>query len=119
MYEPTSYRYPFAPTPKGFGQVASCPSMAQLTGSVDCTDPCQVNSAPCTAAIDTMQVGNSCFNTSTGLQMPCPVAGSTQSVPPGSSGPFGTLSAGVTNLNWGLLAAVAGGLFLLAAMSGK
>jgi hypothetical protein len=121
MYQPTSYRYPFGPSPKGFGQVAQCPSVEQGLNIVDCSDPCQANTVNCLGTSATVLPNlQMCYNTATGAPQSCSVAGSTQTVPPSSSGPFGSpVLAGVTNLNWGLLAAVAAGLFVVAAMSGK
>lgn len=120
MYEQTSYRYPFgpSPTPKGLGQTAMCPSLEQMMGIVDCSDPCQVNTVTCAGANATVLPDvQACYNMTTGAQISCPVAGSTQSSTPANIAPGVPLSA--TNLNWGVLAAVLGGLVLLAAMSGK
>ena len=116
MYSPTNYRYPFGPT-KGMGQ--ACPSMLQLAGISDCTDPCQVNTVTCAGASATVLPNiQTCFNTSTGAPQACPVSGVTQSNSPGTTGPFGSpLSVG--NLNWGVLAAVLVGLVVVAGMSGK
>jgi hypothetical protein len=33
----------------GLSAAATCPSQLQLQGVTDCTDPCQVNSTPCTS----------------------------------------------------------------------
>jgi hypothetical protein len=94
--------------------------MEQLMGITDCTDPCQSATPACgVATVTSAQSGTNCYNTTTGLQMPCPIAGTTQGTTPGTTGPFGTPMTGVSNLNWGLLAAVAVGFFVLAAVSGK
>lgn len=116
MYAPSKNLYPFAPT-KGMGQ--ACPSLLQMAGISDCTDPCQVNTVTCAGANATVLPNiQSCFNTATGAPQACPVSGVTQSVTPANSGPFGT-PLSVSNLNWGVLAAVLAGLVLFAGMSGK
>jgi hypothetical protein len=101
-------------TPKGLGQTttgAVCPSMNQLLGCLDMGDPC------CSAAPDsTYTAGSACYNTATGLNVPCPVAGSVQTGAPSGNGPFGAMT--FSNLNWGVLAAVLAGLVILAEMSG-
>lgn len=109
MYEPTAYRYPFGPSPVGLGQ--TCPSLEQLMGITDCTDACQASSPSCTPG----QQGV-CYNTATGANVTCPVSGSIQTTSPAGTGPLGTMT--VSNLNWGVLAAVALGLVAFVALAG-
>lgn len=111
MYLPSTYVFPYPP--KGMGQIAPCPSLEQLMGITDPSDPCQ----NATAASGPYPSGSACYNTSTGANVPCPVAGSTQSTTPAGTGPLGTLN--VSNLNWGLLAAVLVGLVVFAGATGK
>src|ERR1700722_941045 len=103
-------------TPKGLGQTttgAVCPSMNQLLGCLDMGDPC------CSAAPEsTFTTGSACYNTATGLNVPCPVAGRPQTGGPSTNGPFGAPTMSFSNLNWGVLAAVLVGVVVLAGMSG-
>lgn len=108
MYTPQKTWLPT--TPKGLGQ-AICPSLEQLQGITDLSDPCQQTGTSFSASgVET------CYNNATGVTIPCPLAGTTQTGPPSANGPFGMPA--ITNLNWGVLAAVLGGLVLLAAVSG-
>lgn len=97
-------------TPKGLGQ--ACPSLNQLLG---CPVPDSCCNPPVGSSIDASGT-QSCYNTATGATVACPVAGSVQTGAPSTNGPFGAMS--FSNLNWGVLAAVLGGLVLVAAMSG-
>jgi hypothetical protein len=111
LYLPSTYVFPYPP--KGMGQAAPCPSLNQLMG-------CLVPDACCnpTVASSFDASGNqSCYNTTTGSTVPCPIAGSTQSTTPANTGPFGALN--VSNLNWGLLAAVLAGLVVFAGVTSK
>ena len=118
MYETTTYRYPFGPSPvpKGMGQTTTsagqCPSLNSFLGCLDMNDPC------CSAAPDsTFTAGAACYNSSTGLNVPCPTAGITQTGAPATVGPLGSMN--VSNLNWGVLAAVLVGLVVFAGATGK
>jgi len=93
--------------PQGLGQAATCPSLEQLMGIVDPTDPCQSGTA---------SSAYNCYNTTTGAVTACPVSGTAVGGTPASAGPFGTMTVG--NLNWGVLAAVLVGLVVVAGMSG-
>jgi hypothetical protein len=114
MYEPTTYRYPFGPSPvpKGLGQ-AMCPSVNQMLGCLDTTDPCCAASASNAPFI----AGAACYNTGSGTNVPCPTSGTVQTTSPAGTGPLGTMS--VSNLNWGVLAAVLVGLVVFAGATGK
>jgi hypothetical protein len=114
MYEPTTYRYPFGPSPvaKGLGQ-AGCPSLEMLLGITDPSDPCQASSASAAPFV----AGAACYNTASGTNVPCPTSGTTQTTSPAGTGPLGTMN--VSNLNWGVLAAVLVGLVVFAGATGK
>lgn len=87
MYTPTArpgLGYAGVPRFRGMGDAtATCPSLSQLAGITDPNDPCQGGAG-----------GQICFNTATGRNFPCPVAGVTQTTPPGQSGPFGLPASG-------------------------
>jgi hypothetical protein len=96
----------------GMGQATICPSLNQLMG-------CPVPDSCCNPAIGSTFDSSgtqSCYNTSTGATVPCPIAGASISGSPSSQGPFGQMN--VSNLNWGILAAVIAGLVTFAALSG-
>jgi hypothetical protein len=114
MYEPTGYRYPFAPT-KGFGQVIQtpqCPSLEQLMGITDPTDPCQSAGTVSSGSINT-----GCYNVATGTYQTCPVSGVTATATPAANGPFGLPIS--FQWNWAVVALLAGSLVVVAAMSGS
>jgi hypothetical protein len=97
-------------TPKGLGQ--ACAGTICADGSVmDSSCVCGGGGL----SLPTLTSGT-CFNTATMLEGPCPVAGSVQTGAPSTNGPFGAMT--FSNLNWGVLAAVLGGLVLVASMSG-
>jgi hypothetical protein len=84
--------------------------MEQLLGISDPSDPCQATSS-------TFLAGAACFNTGSGSNVPCPTSGTVQTTSPAGTGPLGTMN--VSNLNWGVLAAVLVGLVVFAGATGK
>lgn len=109
MYAPAKTWLPAARV-MGMGQTASCPSLCQLQGcpSPSCdSDPC------CNIGYYT----TTCFDTTAGSTVACPISGTTVSGPPSTQGPFGQMGA-ISGTNWAILAAVLGGLVLVAALSG-
>lgn len=96
---PLGYGYA-RPRYRGLGQAAGCPSLEQLMGITDPTDPCQQ------ASTSVAGVASTCYNTSTGSPVSCPVAGNVQTTPPAAVGPLGLPSSLTADMPW-ILAGIA------------
>lgn len=77
---------PLAPR-RGMGD--TCPSLQQLMGITDFSDPCQAGGTSGTAS--------SCFNTDTSSYGPCPISTTPQTTVPGATGPFGAIGSSVSS----------------------
>ena len=87
----------------GRGVGDACPSMSQLMGITDCSDPCQVNQGACAAAvpgIPALSVGTPGLNLST-LGLPAGLA-------PGTTAPGATAAPNYTPIILAGLAVIAG-----------
>lgn len=99
---------------QGFGDTDSCPSLEQLAGIVDLTDPCQsgsaiAQSASCYPATFVGPLPPGASYCSQPLGLPAPAAG----CPAGSTC---TYIAGVPNSAIYTLAAVLAGLFVISSL---
>lgn len=99
---------------RGLGQAASgaaCPSLEQLLGITDATDPCQQTTVG-------SGIAATCYNTITGAPASCPISGNVMTTTPANTGPFGLPASSTSWLsqNSGVVWAIAAvlGVVLLA-----